>query len=104
MKVRTGHSASTEENLILRSMRVTAEREGLTLPPLELDVNNELPLARGLGSSATAIVAGITLASLVCDRELSAETVLRYAAEMEGHADNVAAAYLGGLVITCRKA
>jgi len=98
-----GAIASTEENLILRSMRVTAEREGLTLPPLELDVNNELPLARGLGSSATAIVAGITLASLVCDRELSAEMVLRYAAEMEGHADNVAAAYLGGLVITCVK-
>ena len=98
-----GALASTEENLILRSMRVTAEREGLTLPSLELDVNNELPLARGLGSSATAIVAGITLAALVCDHELSAETVLRYAAEMEGHADNVAAAYLGGLVITCLK-
>jgi homoserine kinase len=98
-----GALASTEENLILRSMRLTAEREGLTLPPLELDVNSELPLARGLGSSATAIVAGITLASLVCDRQLSAETVLRYAAEMEGHADNVAAAYLGGLVVTCVK-
>jgi homoserine kinase len=95
--------ASTEENLILRSMRFTAEREGLTLPPLELDVNNELPLARGLGSSATAIVAGISLASLVCDRQLSVEMVLRYATEMEGHADNVAAAYLGGLVISCVK-
>lgn len=95
--------ASAEENLILRSMRLTSEREGLTLPPLELDVNNELPLARGLGSSATAIVAGITLASLVCDRQLPAETVLRYATEIEGHADNVAAAYLGGLVISCVK-
>lgn len=98
-----GALANSEENLILRSMRVTAEREGWTLPSLELDVNNELPLARGLGSSATAIVAGITLASLVGVRELSAETVLRYAAEIEGHADNVAAAYLGGLVITCLK-
>jgi homoserine kinase len=98
-----GALAGTEENLILRSMRAAAEREGLTLPSLELDVNNELPLSRGLGSSATAIVAGITLASLVCDRELSTETVLRYAAEMEGHADNVAAAYLGGLVVTCLK-
>lgn len=98
-----GALAGAEENLILRAMRVTAEREGLTLPPLDLDVNNELPLARGLGSSATAIVAGITLAALICDRQLSAETVLRYAAEMEGHADNVAASYLGGLVISCVK-
>lgn len=92
-----------EDNLIFRAMRFTAEREGWSLPPLELDVNNELPLARGLGSSATAIVAGIRLASLVGDRELSAETVLRYAVEMEGHADNVAAAYLGGLVVSCVK-
>jgi len=95
--------SSNEENLIIRSMRFTAEREGLRLPPLELEVNNELPLARGLGSSATAIVAGITIASLVCDRELSAQMVLRYAVELEGHADNVAAAYLGGMVVTCVK-
>jgi homoserine kinase len=94
---------SNEDNLILRSMHFTAEREGLTLPPMELNVKNELPLARGLGSSATAVVAGITLASLVCDRELSSETVLRYAVEMEGHADNVAAAYLGGMVVSCVK-
>lgn len=92
-----------EENLICRAMRFTAEREGLSLPPLELDVNNDLPLARGLGSSATAIVAGITLASLVGGRELSAGALLRYAVEMEGHADNVAAAYLGGLVVSCIK-
>jgi homoserine kinase len=92
-----------EENLILRALRFTSDREGLSLPSLELEVNNELPLARGLGSSATAIVAGITLASLICDRELSAKTVLRYALEMEGHADNVAAAYLGGLVVICVK-
>lgn len=95
--------AGNEDNLICRAMRFTAEREGLHLPPLDLDVNNELPLTRGLGSSATAIVAGITLASLFGDRELSTDTVLRYAVEMEGHADNVAAAYLGGLVVSCLK-
>lgn len=98
-----GTFGSIEENLIVRAMRFTADREGLRLPPLDLDVNNELPLARGLGSSATAIVAGIMLTSVVCDRELSAATVLRYATEMEGHADNVAAAYLGGLVVSCVK-
>ena len=95
--------SADEDNLIARAMRFTAEREGLRLPPLDLEVNNELPLTRGLGSSATAIVAGITLASLIGDRELSTDTVLRYAVEMEGHADNVAAAYLGGLVVSCVK-
>ncbi len=93
----------TEDNLIFRAMRFAAEREGLRLPPLHLEVHNEVPLGRGLGSSAAAIVAGITLSSLICDHELSPETVLRYAWELEGHADNVAAAYYGGWVVTCVK-
>ncbi|HET6645910.1 MAG TPA: homoserine kinase [Pyrinomonadaceae bacterium] len=94
---------SNQHNLIFRAMRFTAKRERLNLPPVELEVHNELPLARGLGSSATAIVAGVTLASLVCRRELTADSILRYAVEMEGHADNVATAFLGGLVVSCVK-
>lgn len=93
----------TEDNLIFSAMRFAAEREGLTLPPVQLEVQNGLPLARGLGSSAAAIIAGITLCSAICDRELPTETVLRYALKMEGHADNVAAAYYGGWVVTCVK-
>jgi homoserine kinase len=93
----------TEDNLIFRAMRFAAEREDMRLPPLHLEVHNEVPLGRGLGSSAAAIVAGITLSSLICDHELSPETVLRYAWELEGHADNVAAAYYGGWVVTCVK-
>ncbi|MGH9882220.1 MAG: homoserine kinase [Pyrinomonadaceae bacterium] len=94
---------STADNLIFRAMCFATEREGLQLPPIRLDVHNDVPLGRGLGSSAAAIVAGVTLGSLVCDRELSRETVLRYAFEMEGHADNVAAALYGGWVVTCVK-
>ena len=92
-----------EDNLIFRAMRFAADREGLSLPPVRLEVHNELPLGRGLGSSAAAIVAGISLTSLVCHRKLSPEIVLRYACEMEGHADNIAACYYGGWVVTCVK-
>lgn len=99
----SGLLSATEDNLIFRAMSLAADREGWSLPPLHLDVHNELPLGRGLGSSAAAIIAGITLASLVCDRELGAEAVLRYALALEGHADNVAAAYHGGWVISCLK-
>ena len=99
----SGLLSPTEDNLIFRAMKLTAEREGWLLPPVQLDVHNELPLGRGLGSSAAAIVAGITLCSLICDQELSAENVVRYAFEMEGHADNVAAAYHGGWVVSCVK-
>src|SRR5260370_4307653 len=67
----SGLLSPTEDNLIFRAMSFAAEREGWTLPPVRLDVHNELPLARGLGSSAAAIVAGITLSSFICDQELS---------------------------------
>ena len=91
----------TADNLIYVAMRFAASREGLDLPPVRLAVHNELPLGRGLGSSAAAIVAGLSLCSLVCGRELSDETILRYALELEGHADNVAPALYGGFVVNC---
>jgi homoserine kinase len=97
----SGLLSGTEDNLIFRAMTFAAEREGWSLPRVQLDVHNQLPLGRGLGSSAAAIVAGLTLSSLICDRELSSQALLRYALEMEGHADNVAAAYHGSWVVSC---
>jgi homoserine kinase len=91
----------TAENLIYRAMAYAAERERLALPPLDLAVHNEIPLGRGLGSSAAAIVGGIKLSGLLCDHDLSNEKVLQYAAEFEGHADNVAASLMGGFTVSC---
>jgi homoserine kinase len=84
-------------------MRYVAEREGFHVPSVRLAVHNEVPMGRGLGSSAAAILAGLTLCPALCGRELSTETILRYGFEMEGHADNVAAALYGGWVVTCQK-
>ncbi len=89
------------ENLIFRAMCYAAERDGLQLPPVRLAVRNEIPLGRGLGSSAAAIVAGMTLCAALCDHETPIEKILRYATELEGHADNVAATLCGGWVTTC---
>lgn len=89
------------ENLIFRAMCLAAEREGLSLPRVRLAVRNEIPLGRGLGSSAAAIVAGLTLSAALCGRELPDAALLRYATEFEGHADNVAASLTGGWVTTC---
>src|SRR5215211_4237138 len=50
-----------EANLIYRAVAFAARREGVSLPPVELEVHNEVPLASGLGSSGAAIVAGIKL-------------------------------------------
>lgn len=89
------------ENLIFRAMCRAAELEGLSLPPVRLAVRNEIPLGSGLGSSAAAIIAGISLCASLCGRGMTTETILRYATEIEGHADNVAAALCGGWVTTC---
>jgi homoserine kinase len=89
-----------EENLIFRAMQHVADREGFALPPIRLAVHNAIPVAAGLGSSAAAIVAGVSLAFVVAGRAMPACTALRYAAMLEGHADNVAAAWLGSLVVT----
>lgn len=86
------------QNLIYRAMECVAEREQFSLPPIFLRLRNEIPLASGLGSSAAAIVAGVLLGPAISGRAVPADRLLRYAAEMEGHADNVAAALLGGWV------
>lgn len=88
-------------NLVIEAMRVTAQRLDLTLPGCELRVTSDIPIARGLGSSAAAIVAGVKLASLLGGQgDLSDETVIDIAGTMEGHADNASAAVLGGITVS----
>lgn len=96
-----GDSTRATDNLIFRALLLAAEREGLQLPPVRLAVHNELPLGRGLGSSAAAIVAGLTLCSSLCEKEIPVDRVLRYALEMEGHADNISPCIYGGWTISC---
>ena len=88
-------------NLIYRAMAFAARREGFTLPPIELNVHNEIPLASGLGSSGAAIIAGIKLAALITDAEISDQAILNYATEFEGNPDNVAASLYGGFLVNC---
>ncbi len=91
---------SADQNLILRAIKLTAEREGFKLPTIRLAVQNEIPVAGGLGSSAAAAVAGVALGYLINGKSPPKETVLRYASELEGHGDNVGAALMGGFVVT----
>jgi homoserine kinase len=63
-----------------------------------IDMHNEIPLARGLGSSAAATVAGVVAANALLGGPLDTATQLRIAAGIEGHPDNAAAALLGGFV------
>ena len=69
------------------------------LEPHTLKVVSQIPLEHGLGSSSSAVVAGIELADRLGGLNLSLEEKLRHACKIEGHADNVAPAILGGLVV-----
>ncbi|WP_293912561.1 homoserine kinase [Deinococcus sp.] len=88
-----------ESNYVYRAMLLTARRAGLKLPPARIEITTQVPLARGLGSSAAALVAGIVAANELLGRPLSDAALLDVAAREEGHPDNVAPALYGGIVI-----
>ena len=66
----------------------------------ELRTHSEIPLTRGFGSSASAIVGGLALAQLARDGALDRDELLRVSTEMEGHPDNVSASIHGGLTVS----
>ncbi|MFH0807102.1 MAG: homoserine kinase [Elusimicrobiota bacterium] len=70
------------------------------MPALHLKLLNRIPLASGLGSSAAARVGGMLAANYLCGNKLSRDEMLKIAAELEGHPDNVAPAIFGGLCIS----
>ncbi|GHF90608.1 homoserine kinase [Deinococcus ficus] len=88
-----------ESNYLYRAMELAARRAGQPLPPARIEIETEVPLARGLGSSAAALVAGIVAGNELLGRPLDQETVLDVAAREEGHPDNVAPALFGGIVV-----
>lgn len=86
---------SDENNLLIK----TARRVKPDLQPHHLRMESDIPLARGLGSSSSVIVAGIELANQLGKLHLTQEEKLQIATEIEGHPDNVAPAIYGNLVI-----
>jgi homoserine kinase len=82
------------DNLVVRAFESLHSADGIAFR-----LRSEIPLARGLGSSAAAIVAGLFAADHLFELALSKEEMLARAAELEGHPDNVAAAIYGGFVV-----
>lgn len=88
-----------ENNLIARVANFVANAEKISLPALSLEVENNVPLARGLGSSAAAIVSGIAIIEAIRGQEFEESKFFHYATEFENHPDNIAAARYGGFTI-----
>ena len=86
---------TNEENLIIETALAVCP----TLQPHHLVCESDIPMTRGLGSSSSAIVAGIELANQLGKLNLTPQQKVKWATKIEGHPDNVAPAILGGLVV-----
>jgi homoserine kinase len=94
-------AASTDNRFVAALEAVMREARG-SLPEgvgWRVEMRNRIPLARGLGSSAAATVGGLVAGNALLGEPLTASDLLRLAAAIEGHADNAAAALLGGFVV-----
>jgi homoserine kinase len=87
-----------DDNLIWRSLVAFCDEVAAPVPDVRLEANNEVPLERGLGSSSSAIIAGLVLGRALTGHRVGDRDLVGLAHRLEGHPDNVAPALLGGLV------
>jgi homoserine kinase len=96
-----GRLSTGPENVVARGVRQAYEAAGRPFKGVSLVCVNRVPTARGLGSSAAAWVGGLVAGNALLGSPLSRDALLALAARAEGHPDNVTAALLGGLTVSC---
>jgi len=92
---------SDESNPAYKAAKFIFEKVKKQPEGVKLTITNGIPVERGLGGSGTAILGGLLTANLICGEPFSKDELLNFAAELEGHPDNVSASLLGGLVVVC---
>ena len=94
-------SIPIEDNYIFEAIKYTEKHLVKNIPSYKVNIiKNDIPLARGLWSSSSAIVAGILIANTFAGNVLDTQQIVKLAVDMEGHPDNVVPAILGGMVLT----
>lgn len=92
----------SDDNLLYQSFLRLYQHVGKTPPPVEITIKVGVPLARGLGSSATAIIGGLLGANHFLENSCSESELLNLAIAIEGHPDNVVPAFLGNCILSVK--
>jgi|SRR5579872_4188670 len=93
-----GAISKGEDNLIWQTALAVARDLRTTISPIDLEIRNQIPIGKGLGSSAAALTAGVVIADRLLGLRWKPLRILDEAARLEGHPDNVAACVLGSIV------
>lgn len=94
---------SKEKNLTYKAFAMLCKQQKDKMPNLDISIVSDVPPARGLGSSASAIVAGLLAANAMMDYKFNRSELLQLATKIEGHSDNPAAALFGGCVVVTKE-
>lgn len=102
VEVKVGGDAN-KDHLVYRAIERVYSSIGMIAPQVEVKVYGDIPIERGLGSSASCIVGGIIAANKLLGNILTFEQMLDLAVEMEGHPDNVVPAFVGGMTVSLQE-
>ena len=90
--------AKDKSNLVYQVAQLVFDEAGVSVPEIELSMYSDIPLTRGLGSSASAIIGGMSAANALIGSPLSKDKLFDMATKLEGHPDNVGASLYGGII------
>ena len=96
----TENISADKTNMTIEHMQLFFKRVGKKMPPVHITMTNRIPIGRGLGSSAAALVGGLVAGNVLAGEPLSRFELLELANECEGHPDNVSAAIFGGFTVS----
>ncbi len=91
-----------ERNLVYRGIKAVFEKVGYSCPGLRIELTNNIPVTRGLGSSSAGIVGGLVAGNTICGNKLSESELITLACKLEGHPDNTTPAITGGFAVAVK--